>query len=113
LQIIGEVSDGLEAVLQAVKLKPDLILMDIGLPTMNGIEAARQITKHCPESKILFFSQESSVDIVERALSAGAKGYVAKMHAGKELLTAISAVMRGETFVGTLGSKYSSPPGQQ
>jgi DNA-binding NarL/FixJ family response regulator len=64
LQIVGEVSDGLQAVRTAEELQPDLILLDIGLPSMNGIEAARRIRKLSPKSKILFVSQESSADLV-------------------------------------------------
>ena len=74
LQIIGEASDGLEAVQKAEELQPDLILLDIGLPTLNGIEAARRIRKLSPESKILFVSQESSADVVQEALSVGGTG---------------------------------------
>ena len=76
MRIISEGSDGLEAVRKAEELQPDLILLDIGLPNLNGIEAARQIRKLSPESKILFLSQESSVDVVEETLSLGARGYV-------------------------------------
>ena len=100
LQIVGEVSDGLEAVQKAEELQPDLILLDIGLPTLNGIEAARRIRKLSPESKILFVSQESSADMVREALGTGASGYVVKTDAGSELLKAVSAVLRGERFVG-------------
>jgi len=71
LQVICEVSDGLDAVQKAEELKPDLILLDIGLPTLNGIEAARQIRKLAPDSKIIFLSQEPSVDVVREALSLG------------------------------------------
>src|SRR5271169_136821 len=92
LQVVGEVSDGLEAVQKALELKPDLILLDIGMPGMNGIEAARQIRKLVPESKIIFLSQESSQDVVQEALSAGASGYVIKSMAGNELLPAVEAV---------------------
>jgi DNA-binding NarL/FixJ family response regulator len=100
VQVIGEASDGLEAVYRAEELKPDLILLDIGLPTLNGIEAARQIRQLCPESKIIFVSQESDADIVQEALSFGAVGYVVKTMAGGELLTAIKAVCGGRLFVG-------------
>jgi DNA-binding NarL/FixJ family response regulator len=93
-----EGSDGLEAVQKAEELRPDLILLDIGLPTLNGIEAARRIRKLSPESKILFVSQESSADMVQEAFRSGALGYVAKTDAGSELLTAVNAVLRGETF---------------
>jgi DNA-binding NarL/FixJ family response regulator len=99
LQVICEVSDGLEAVQKAEELKPDLILLDIGLPTLNGIEAARRIRKLAPESKILFLSQESSADVVQEALSLGARGYVVKTIAGSELLPAIEAVLRDRVFV--------------
>ena len=73
LQIVGEASDGLEAVRRAQELKPDLVLLDIGLPELNGIEAARRIRKLSPESKILFVSQESSPDVLREALSFGVR----------------------------------------
>jgi len=100
VQIIGEVSDGLEAVRKAEELQPDLILLDIGLPSLNGIEAARRIFKVSAESKILFVSQEVSSDVVQEALGTGARGYVLKSDAGKELLKALHAVLRGEQFIG-------------
>ena len=93
LRVIAEVADGLEAVQKAAELKPDLILLDIGLPTINGIEAARQIRKLSPESKIIFLSQESSVDVVEEALSTGACGYVVKARAATQLLPTLDAAM--------------------
>jgi DNA-binding NarL/FixJ family response regulator len=99
LQVICEVSDGLEAVQKAEELRPDLILLDIGLPTLNGMEAARRIRKLAPESKILFLSQESSGDVVQEALSLGAWGYVVKVNAGSELLPAVDAVLRDRQFV--------------
>jgi CheY-like chemotaxis protein len=105
LQIVGQASDGLEAAQKAHELQPDLILLDIGLPTLNGIDAARRIRKVAPKSKILFVSQESSSDVVEEALALGALGYVVKTHAGSELLAAVEAVRRGRQFVsaGLLG----------
>jgi len=99
LQVIGEVSDGLEAVRKAEELQPDLILLDIGLPTLNGIEAARQIRKLAPESRIIFVSQESSADVVQEALGLGALGYVLKPHAGSELLAAVEAVLEDRQFI--------------
>ena len=99
LQVICEASDGLEAVQRVEELKPDLIVLDIGLPTLNGIEAARRISRLSPESKILFLSQESSADMVQEALSLGALGYVVKTHAGTELLAAVEAVLQGKQFV--------------
>ena len=100
LQIICQVSDGLEAVQKVEELQPDLVLLDIGLPMLNGIEAARRIRKLSPKSKILFVSQETSTDVVQGALATGARGYVLKTDAGSELLAAVDAVLRGEQFVG-------------
>ena len=100
LQIICKASDGLEAVQKAEELQPDLILLDIGLPSLNGIEVARQIRKLSSKSKILFVSQESSPDVVREALGTGAQGYVLKSDAGSELLEGVNAVLRGEQFVG-------------
>jgi len=99
LRIVGEVSDGLEAVKKAQELQPDLILLDVGLPTLNGIGAARQIRKLSPESKILFVSQESSSDVVQEALTIGALGYIAKTNTRIELLPAVEAVCLGRRFV--------------
>jgi DNA-binding NarL/FixJ family response regulator len=98
LRIICEVSDGLEAVQKAKELKPDLILLDLGLPKLNGIDAARQIRRFTPKSKILFLSQESSAAVVQEALGIGT-GYVVKADAGRELLPAVKAVMLGEQFL--------------
>jgi DNA-binding NarL/FixJ family response regulator len=99
LQIIGRVYDGLEAVQQAQQLQPDLILLDIGLRSLNGIEAARQIRKVAPTCKILFVSENRSADIAEEALSTGAGGYVVKLDAASELLPAVEAVLQGKRFV--------------
>ena len=100
LQIVGEVTDGLQAVQKAAELQPDLIVLDIGLPSLNGIEAARRIRNLSPGSKILFVSQESSADVVQEALGTGAQGYVVKSDAGSELLPAVEAVCQGRRFVG-------------
>jgi DNA-binding NarL/FixJ family response regulator len=102
LQIVCEVSDGLEAVQKAEELKPDLILLDIGLPTLNGIEVARRIRTLIPESKIIFVSQESSPDVVQAALSLGAWGYVVKAKAGTDLVAAVEAVLLGKRFVSSI-----------
>jgi len=99
LQVIGEVSDGLEAVQKALELKPDLILLDIGLPSLGGIEAARQIRKLSPGSKIVFLSQESSPDVVQEAVSLDTCGYVLKAKAGSDLFAAVDAALDGVRFV--------------
>lgn len=99
LEVVGEASDGLEAVDKSEELQPDLVLLDIGLPCLNGIEAAKRIRKLAPRSKIVFLSQESSADVVRYALSLGAMGYVPKRNASCDLLAAVEAVVRGEQFV--------------
>jgi DNA-binding NarL/FixJ family response regulator len=99
LQVIAEVSDGLTAVQRIEQLQPDLILLDIGLPILNGIEAARQIREVSPASKVLFISENRSADIAEAALSTGASGYVVKSDAASELLPAVKAVLEGKRFV--------------
>jgi DNA-binding NarL/FixJ family response regulator len=109
LQVICEVADGLEAVAKAQEFEPDLILLDIGFPTLNGIEAARRIRRLSPSSKIIFVSLNNSPAVVQEALSIGAWGYVLKSEARSELLTAIEAVLRGRQFVssGLRGKKFS------
>jgi DNA-binding NarL/FixJ family response regulator len=101
LQVLGEVADGLEAVRRTDELQPDLVLLDIGLPTLNGIEVARRIGEVSPTSKILFVSENRSVDVVETALSTGARGYVVKSDAASELLPAVRAVLEGKRFIST------------
>src|SRR6266850_2314663 len=98
LRIICEVSDGLEAVQKAKELQPDLIFLDIGLPSLNGLDVARRIRRFSPKSKILFLSQESSSAVAREALGIGA-GFVVKTDAGRELLSAVKAVILGQQFV--------------
>lgn len=106
---IRMVSDGLEAVREAKRIQPDLILLDIGLPSLNGLEAARQIRKLCPISKIIFVTLESSADVVQEAFRIGARGYVVKAQAGSELIAAVEAVRQGRLFVsaGVAGHKFT------
>ncbi len=98
-QVIAEASDGSEAVQKAEELQPDLIVMDVGLPNLSGIEAAQQIRQRSPNSEIIFLSQNSDLDVVRAALATGALGYVRKIDAGRELLPAMDAVLRGKQFV--------------
>jgi CheY-like chemotaxis protein len=94
-----EAADGLEAVRKAEELQPDLILLDINLPKMHGFEAAKQIRGLAPDARLLFMSQESSSDIVREALGLGAHGYIQKISAPTDLLSAIDAVLAGQRFV--------------
>jgi DNA-binding NarL/FixJ family response regulator len=104
LQVVGEASDGLEALHRTVELRPDLILLDIGLPSLNGFKVARQIRSLVPESKIIFLTQESSADVVEEALSLGARGYIMKTRAQADLFSAVEAALSGKTFVSNLSA---------
>jgi len=99
LQVVCEVSDGLIAVQKAEELKPYLILLDVGLPTLNGIEVARRILGIAPESKIIFSSGQTAPDFVQEAMRLGAWGYVFKTHAERDLLPAVDAVLSGNLFV--------------
>jgi DNA-binding NarL/FixJ family response regulator len=97
-QIICEVSDGLEAIQKSAELQPDLILLDIGLPGLNGIDAARQIRRLAPKSRILFVSSESDAEIAQEAVSLGAWGYVVKESAESDLPVALEAITAGAHF---------------
>jgi DNA-binding NarL/FixJ family response regulator len=101
VQVVGEASDGLEAVKKAKVLQPDLVLLDIGLPTLNGFQVARRLRDLVPRAKILFLSIESSSDVVQEALSLGPGGYVHKLRVASELLPAIEAVLARKQFVST------------
>ena len=98
LYLAGEASDGLEAIQKAKVLKPDLVLLDLGLPKLNGLVVARRIRRLSPDSKILFLSQESSPDVVREALKFGS-GFVVKTDAAKELLHAVNAVILDQQFL--------------
>ena len=91
----------MEAVQRAEELQPDLILLDIHLPKLDGFEVAKQVRRLVPHAKLLFLSQESSSDIVRTGLSLGALGYVQKSSAGTDLMSAIDAVLGGRRFVST------------
>jgi DNA-binding NarL/FixJ family response regulator len=99
LRVVAEVGDGLEAVQQAQELKPDLILVDIGLRKLNGLEAANRIREVAPEAAIIFLTENNDKDIVQAALTIGARGYVLKTDAGRELLRAVAGVLGGDEYV--------------
>ena len=88
-RVVAEVADGLEAVYEARELKPDLILLDIALPSLNGLEVANRIRQFTPNARIIFLTSYSDRDVIREALSTGAQGYVVKVNAWAELVTAI------------------------
>ena len=93
-QVIGEASNGLEAVQMAAEYYPDIVLLDLGMPILNGIEAANRIRQESPRSKIIFVTQESDADIRIAALATGAEGYLLKANVWNELLPSVEAAMR-------------------
>jgi|SRR5579871_3109828 len=98
-ELVGTVSDGRAAVAEYERLKPDLLLMDIGMPLLNGIDAARQVRRMAPHAQILFVTMQTDLVYVEEAFRAGARGYVSKQAAGRELVDAIHTVLRGAYYV--------------
>jgi two-component system response regulator NreC len=97
-QVVGEAGDGREAVRQAIELQPDVAILDIGMPLLNGIEATRQIVKRVPECRVLILSMHSDEVYITRAIQAGAKGFLLKDAAGNDLIGGVSAVAAGKTF---------------
>ena len=99
MQVIGEASNGLEAVQKAQELKPDLIVLDIGLPKLDGLEAANRIRQDAPNAAIIFLTLIRDKDVVRAALRTGARGYMLKTDAESELLPAVAGVLGGDKFV--------------
>jgi len=123
LEIVGEAEDGLEAIRAAVRLTPDIILLDLSMPRMNGLEAMLEIRKQCPETKILVLTVHKDEEYILASLNAGAEGYVLKDATHKELNLAVESVLQGKTYLspgisgkivrgyldGKGGSAYGSP----
>jgi len=111
-EIVGEASDGLTAVQLAEQMQPTVVLLDIGLPGLDGIKAGAGIRRVAPEAKIVFVSQQFDPDIVRAALQLGAWGYVLKSDAVRELLKAINTVLSGKDFVSSSvsGRNFSKSP---
>jgi two-component system response regulator NreC len=105
LTVIGEASDGREAVALAKTLKPEVVVMDIGMPNLNGIEAALQMTQHNPELAVVMLSMHSDESYVLRALKAGARGYLLKDSAEADLIKAVHVVAGGKSFFSPAVSK--------
>jgi two-component system, NarL family, nitrate/nitrite response regulator NarL len=100
IQIVGEAADGQIAVSSALELRPDIILMDVSMPVLNGIEATRQIVSKLPETRVLAVSSDSSLDTVRQMMSAGASGFLLKPSEASELLLAIEKVLAGRAASG-------------
>jgi two-component system response regulator NreC len=97
-QVVGEASDGREAVRLAEELRPNIVIMDIAMPNLNGIEATAQMTKHNPQVRVIILSMHSDESYLTRTLSAGAKGYLLKETADLDLYRAVQAVAQGKVF---------------
>ncbi len=105
--LVGMASDGLEAVQQTLMLKPEVIMMDIEMPRLNGLEATREIATFAPATKVLIVSNERDPAVVDAAFAAGARGYLLKSRAAIELPEALEAMSRGDLFI---GRGLSAPP---
>ena len=97
-KVVGEVADGHEAVAMVKDLKPDILVLDIGMPRLNGLDAARRIRKVSPETKVLILSMHDSENLAKAVVHAGALGYVTKSDTGRDLVLAIHALLRGKIF---------------
>jgi len=97
-QIVAEAGDGREAVRRALELRPDVAVLDIGMPLLNGVEATRQITRRAPEVHVLILSMHADEEYIIQALQAGAKGYLLKDSADADLIRGVTAVARGKSF---------------
>ena len=99
LQVVAEAADGREAIRHAEEFAPDVVVMDIGMPTLNGMEAARELARCCPKVKPILLTQHDEPQYVSAALKAGVKGYVLKSQIGAELIHAIQQVLRGQVYL--------------
>jgi DNA-binding NarL/FixJ family response regulator len=100
-EVCGEAADGREAVSATVKLKPDLVLLDIGMPGLNGLDATRQILAADPDIRVLILTMHDSEQVVREVLAAGARGFLLKSDAGRDLVAAVEALQRHRTFFTT------------
>jgi len=98
-RVVAEAEDGLTAVQKAEEVNPDIILLDISMPQLNGIQAARRICQMAPSAKILFLTQNLSLELLLEAMRLGASGYLIKSQAARELVPALEAIRNGNTYV--------------
>lgn len=97
-EVVGEASDGRQAVQMTKDLNPDIVVLDIGMPLLNGLEATRQILKMRPQTKVLILTMHESDTVIREVLDAGARGYILKTDAGRDLVTAVESLRRNKTF---------------
>jgi DNA-binding NarL/FixJ family response regulator len=99
LQVVAVAGNGREAVAEALRLRPDIVIMDIAMPELDGVEATRRIVEKCPETRVLILSMYLSAEHIYRALQAGAQGYVLKESAGEEVVEAIRTLRAGKRYL--------------
>jgi DNA-binding NarL/FixJ family response regulator len=99
LQVVGVAGNGRDAVAEAQRLRPDIVIMDIAMPELDGVEATRRIVEKCPDTRVLILSMYLSAEHIHRALQAGAQGYVLKESAGDEVVEAIRALRAGKRYL--------------
>lgn len=97
--VAGSAIDGLDAVSEVLRLRPDVVVMDISMPRMNGIDATRELCAHWPEAKVIILSMHATADYVRHAMEAGARGYVIKDSAAQEIIDAVRAVIAGRRYL--------------
>ena len=97
-QVVGEAADGRQAVVMTKELNPDVVILDIGMPALNGLEATRQILKMRPQTKVLILTMHESDSVIREVLDAGARGYILKTDAGRDLVAAVESLRRNKTF---------------
>jgi DNA-binding NarL/FixJ family response regulator len=112
-EIVDEAADGLEAIDKADRLKPDVVVLDITMPNMSGLEACRRIRKTAPSSEILVVTQHDSPHMMREALEAGARGYVVKSNAARDLLAAVEAVSQHRPFTALNGQPCNTHGGER
>lgn len=100
-EVCGEAADGREAVKATARLKPDLVLLDIGMPSLNGLDATRQILAESPDTRVLILTMHDSEQVVREVLAAGARGFLLKSDAGRDLVSAVEALQSRRTFFTT------------